>query len=170
MPQYMYDHYQTITSRKFMAVKTWWHKVLIIKILSKIRFEYCFTNYIKRRFFILWYQILGHNAPDSVHAMFATLVPGFSSPIPEHPGLAALWSVPSNSVTLHDNLSSKANKWQIRSLLFENYLFYLNFLGPINAVETNLIYPPQIGEKQPDDIVKYYLESLLELMVNQVII
>lgn len=27
-----------------------------------------------------------------------------------------------------------------------------------------------MGEKQPDDVVKYYLESLLELMVNQVII
>jgi hypothetical protein len=42
--------------------------------------------------------------------MFATLVPGFPSPIPEHPGLAALWGVPSNSVTLRDNFSSMANK------------------------------------------------------------
>lgn len=38
------------------------------------------------------------------------------------------------------------------------------------AAEINVLYAPQIGEKQPDDIVKYYLESLLELMVNQVII
>lgn len=38
------------------------------------------------------------------------------------------------------------------------------------AVETSIIYPPQMGEKQPDDVVKYYLESLLELMVNQVMI
>lgn len=55
-------------------------------------------------------------------------------------------------------------------LLFKSYIFSLNFVGPITAVETNLIYPPQMGEKQPDDIVKYYLESVLELMVNQVII
>lgn len=63
------------------------------------------------RFFILWYQILGYNdnAPDSVQAMFATLVPGFTSPIPEHPGLAPLWNNHSNAVTLHDNLSSKAH-------------------------------------------------------------
>lgn len=27
-----------------------------------------------------------------------------------------------------------------------------------------------MGEKRPDDVSKYYLESLLELMVNQVII
>lgn len=46
----------------------------------------------------------------------------------------------------------------------------LLFLGPVGTVETNLLYAPQMGEKQPDDVVKYYLESLLELMVNQVII
>lgn len=40
-------------------------------------------------------------------------------------------------------------------------------MGP---AEANLIYAPQMGEKQPDDVSKYYLESLLELMVNQVII
>lgn len=40
----------------------------------------------------------------------------------------------------------------------------------MSTVETNLLYAPQMGEKQPDDVVKYYLESLLELMVNQVII
>lgn len=40
----------------------------------------------------------------------------------------------------------------------------------MGAAETNLLYPPQMGEKQPDDVAKYYLESLLELMVNQVII
>lgn len=40
-------------------------------------------------------------------------------------------------------------------------------MGP---AEVNLIYAPQMGEKQPDDVSKYYLESLLELMVNQVII
>ncbi|XP_026816588.1 ral GTPase-activating protein subunit alpha-1 isoform X1 [Rhopalosiphum maidis] len=97
------------------------------------------------KFFILWYQILGHNAPDSVHAIFATLVPGFSSPIPEHPGLAALWNNHLSSINLHENL-----------------------LGPVSTVETNLLYAPQMGEKQPDDVVKYYLESLLELMVNQV--
>ncbi|XP_050439323.1 ral GTPase-activating protein subunit alpha-1 isoform X2 [Adelges cooleyi] len=95
------------------------------------------------KFFILWYQILGHNAPDSVHAMFATLVPSFSSPIPEHPGLVALWASQSNPTSSQDP-------------------------NPVGPLETTPLYGPQIGEKQPDDTIKYYLESLLELMVNQV--
>jgi len=69
------------------------------------------------RFFILWYQILGHNAPDSVHAIFATLVPGFSSPIPEHPGLAALWSNHSSSINLHENLLSKSLTNKINNII-----------------------------------------------------
>lgn len=39
------------------------------------------------RFFIIWYQILGENAPESVHAIFATIVPGFVSPIEGYEGL-----------------------------------------------------------------------------------
>ncbi len=32
------------------------------------------------RLFILWYQVLGDTAGEALHAMFATLVPGFASP------------------------------------------------------------------------------------------
>ena len=32
------------------------------------------------RLFLLWYQILGDVAGEHLHAMFATLVPGFPSP------------------------------------------------------------------------------------------
>ncbi len=32
------------------------------------------------RLFILWYQTLGDTAGEPLHAMFATLVPGFTSP------------------------------------------------------------------------------------------
>ncbi|XP_065332020.1 ral GTPase-activating protein subunit alpha-1 isoform X2 [Cloeon dipterum] len=32
------------------------------------------------RLFLLWYQALGENAPDTLHAIFATLVPGFPTP------------------------------------------------------------------------------------------
>lgn len=121
------------------------------------------------RFFILWYQILGHNAPDSVHAIFATLVPGFSSPIPEHPGLAALWNNHSSSINLHEHLLSKSHVNNINNIIYTKMIIIF-CLGPVGTVETNLLYAPQMGEKQPEDVVKYYLESLLELMVNQVII
>jgi hypothetical protein len=70
------------------------------------------------RFFILWYQILGHNAPDSVHAIFATLVPGFSSPIPEHPGLAALWNNHSSSINLHESLLGKSHVNNINNIIY----------------------------------------------------
>lgn len=30
----------------------------------------------------MWYQALGDNAPETLHAIFATLVPGFPSPFP----------------------------------------------------------------------------------------
>lgn len=43
-------------------------------------------------------------------------------------------------------------------------------IGPIEITETNHLYSPIMGEKPPDDLSKYYLESLLELMVNQVIV
>lgn len=61
--------------------------------------------------------------------------------------------------------------WVSHLLIKLTILFVLKlllFLGPVGTVETNLLYAPQMGEKQPDDVVKYYLESLLELMVNQV--
>lgn len=48
----------------------------------------------------MWYQALGENSPDAVHAMFATLVPGFPSPFPNHSGLAGLSN--SSSAVFHD--------------------------------------------------------------------
>ena len=41
------------------------------------------------RLFLLWYQILGEVAGEPLHAMFATLVPGFPSPY-QGLGLTAL--------------------------------------------------------------------------------
>lgn len=96
------------------------------------------------RYFLLWYQTLGENAPDSLHAIFATLVPGFPSPFPQFPGLTALNNPPSATV-FHDGQQ-----------------------GPISPVELQAVFPPQSGEKQPDDPMKYFLEALLEFMVTQV--
>jgi len=59
---------------------------------------------------------VGHNAPDSVHAIFATIVPGFSSPISEHPGLAALWNIHSSSINLHENSLSESHSNNIHNI------------------------------------------------------
>ncbi|XP_075222670.1 putative Rho GTPase-activating protein CG5521 [Lycorma delicatula] len=96
------------------------------------------------RYFLLWYQALGDNAPETLHAIFATLVPGFPSPFPQFPGLTALNNPPSATV-FHDGQQ-----------------------GPVSPVEIQAIFPPQSGEKQPDDPMKYFLEALLEFMVTQV--
>lgn len=123
MSQYVYDHYQAITSRKFMAVETWWDQVIIIICIKNQFIRIIFSCEILR-FFILWYQILGHNAPDSVHAIFATLVPGFSSPIPEHPGLAALWNNHSSSINLHENLLSKSLTNDINNIVYTKIIIF----------------------------------------------
>jgi hypothetical protein len=40
--------------------------------------------------------------------------------------------------------------------------------GPVNAVEIQPLLPPQSGEKQPDDPMRYFLDALLEFIVSQV--
>lgn len=40
--------------------------------------------------------------------------------------------------------------------------------GPVNAVEIQPLLPPQGGEKQPDDPMRYFLDALLEFIVSQV--
>ncbi|RZF33885.1 hypothetical protein LSTR_LSTR009909 [Laodelphax striatellus] len=96
------------------------------------------------KYFLLWYQALGENAPESIHALFASLVPGFPSPFPHLPGLTALNNPPSATI-FHDGSQ-----------------------GPVAPVELQAVFPPQSGEKQPEDSMKYFLEALLEFMVTQV--
>lgn len=73
--------------------------------------------YYSYRFFVLWYQILGYNAPNSVNTMFTTLVPGLVRY--EHPGLVSHWNVHSNSTISHGNLSPKT--YFILLILFKLY-------------------------------------------------
>ncbi|XP_049857449.1 probable Rho GTPase-activating protein CG5521 isoform X1 [Schistocerca gregaria] len=94
------------------------------------------------RYFLLWYQALGDNAPDSLHAIFATLVPGFPSPFPGM-GLPAL---------SHNSAS----------------VFHDATAGPVCPVEIQPLLSPQSGEKQPEDPTRFFLDALLEFMVSQV--
>uniref|UniRef100_A0A0A9X1L4 Ral GTPase-activating protein subunit alpha-1 n=3 Tax=Lygus hesperus TaxID=30085 RepID=A0A0A9X1L4_LYGHE len=96
------------------------------------------------RYFLLWYQILGENSPDEVHALFATLVPGFHSPFPDHPGLL--------------NASTQTS----------SSFFHDVHHGPISTIEILPIYPPQSGDKSLDDPTKFFMDALLEYMVNQI--
>lgn len=54
------------------------------------------------RLFLLWYQILGDVSGEPLHAMFATLVPGFPSPY-QGLGLTALAAMtPDTQVRLRE--------------------------------------------------------------------
>ncbi|GFG28404.1 hypothetical protein Cfor_11332, partial [Coptotermes formosanus] len=110
------------------------------------------------RYFLLWYQALGDSAPDTLHAIFATLVPGFPSPFPGQ-GLPAL-SRSSTSV-FHDTSHGE---------FVELSLLKISFVvtGPVNPVEIQPLLPPQSGEKQPDDSMRFFLDALLEFVVSQV--
>jgi hypothetical protein len=61
-----------------------------------------------RRYFLLWYQALGDNAPDNIHAICATLVPGFPSPFPGQ-GLPALNR--SSTSVFHDTSHGEFVEW-----------------------------------------------------------
>ncbi|KAK3931767.1 Ral GTPase-activating protein subunit alpha-2 [Frankliniella fusca] len=96
------------------------------------------------RYFLLWYQSLGDMAPNAIHAMFATLVPGFPSPFPGL-GLDSFSKAASQGSTFHD-----ANQ------------------GRVCAVEVLPVFPPQSGERQPENLSCFFLEALLEFLVTQV--
>ena len=48
-------------------------------------------------------------------------------------------------------------------------LFFFFVAGPVNPVEIQPLLPPQSGEKQPDDSMRFFLDALLEFVVSQVI-
>jgi hypothetical protein len=117
------------------------------------------------RLFLLWYQALGDFAPDVLHAMFATLVPGFPTPIPGQ-GLPILVknTSSSGSTVFHDTNHGK-------SLQYEHHdesctYFYIS--GPVMPVELLPLLPPQSGDKQPEEPTRFFLDVLLENIVSQV--
>lgn len=69
-----------------------WQYHSVGRLMSKLLHPGNSWKLLKReamRLFLLWYQILGEVAGEPLHAMFATLVPGFPSPY-QGLGLTAL--------------------------------------------------------------------------------
>ncbi|CAG5130603.1 unnamed protein product, partial [Candidula unifasciata] len=91
------------------------------------------------RFFLIWYQCLQDNASEECHQIFYNLVPGLS-----HKG--------------HDLLT----------LMTDNITSADNIGGIIAAGEITAILPGQ-AEKLPENLTKYFLDSLLNYMVSEVI-
>jgi hypothetical protein len=118
------------------------------------------------RYFILWYQILGDNAPEHIHRLFTCLVPGFPprqpSPYKSERKINGKRHMKSASCDEKDKDFYDAQPSQ--------YLLYDVGVtqGPITQVESGPVLPPQSGEKPLDNESVKFLEALLEFMVTQV--
>ncbi|XP_058799896.1 probable Rho GTPase-activating protein CG5521 isoform X2 [Phymastichus coffea] len=120
------------------------------------------------RYFILWYQALGDNAPEHIHQMFACLVPGFP---PRQPSPYKF----ERKVDNKKHTKSASCDEKDRKDFFDTHLNHYGFLdggvtqGPITAVDTGPILPPQSGEKPMDGEPVKFFEALLEFMITQVV-
>lgn len=118
-----------------------WQLHSLGRLLAKLLHQGNLTKYRRQaiKYFLMWYQALNTNAPEYVHNMFASLVPGFST---------------------HLNLPMKA----CGSVFHDTSIQY-----PVTCVEILPILPPTGTEKPLEHPSKFYLEALLEHMVNSVV-
>ncbi|KAL6448716.1 hypothetical protein ACFW04_000500 [Cataglyphis niger] len=120
------------------------------------------------RYFILWYQALGENAPEHIHQMFASLVPGFP------PHQASPYKCDRKTENKKEKLMKTANS-EDKKEFYDTQLGQSTFHDngsnqcPISQVDGGPILPPQSGEKPLDNETVRFLEALLEFMVTQVV-
>ncbi|XP_044599551.1 ral GTPase-activating protein subunit alpha-1 isoform X3 [Cotesia glomerata] len=114
------------------------------------------------RFFILWYQALGDNAPQHIHQMFACLVPNFSS----------YQLSRSSEYRNKSNVSAEEDdKRDFFETQHSSAVFHCNSTqqGPVTQPSGTPILPIQSGEKPLDNETVRFFEALLEFMVTQVV-
>ncbi|XP_015587095.1 ral GTPase-activating protein subunit alpha-1 isoform X3 [Cephus cinctus] len=122
------------------------------------------------RYFILWYQALGDNAPDHIHQMFACLVPGFPPSLPSPYKSERKLDVRKDKLTKLSNYDDK-EKREFYDTQLGHSIFHDSSVtqGPISLVDSGPILPSQSGEKPLDNEMVRFLEALLEFMVTQVV-
>ncbi|CAB3248898.1 unnamed protein product [Arctia plantaginis] len=147
------------------------------------------------RFFLLWYQALGDNAPNEVHKMFATLVPGMPEPTmlssgsPLKPKSLDITSTAANEasdfsiddIMHHPNFNSSidnAKKVVVEqtssgimgkiATVSASIFHDTNALNPVQSVEIQPLLPPSANEKVSDNETKHYFEILLNGMATSV--
>nr|XP_046485435.1 probable Rho GTPase-activating protein CG5521 [Neodiprion pinetum] len=122
------------------------------------------------RYFILWYQALGDNAPEHIHQMFACLVPGFppsqASPYKLERKSDNKKDKPTKSASYDDKEKREFYDTQLGQSIFHDTGVTQ---GPISLVDGGPILPPQSGEKPLDHETVRFLEALLDFMVSQVV-
>ncbi|GAB6020527.1 hypothetical protein CHUAL_003210 [Chamberlinius hualienensis] len=95
------------------------------------------------RLFIIWYQILGDNAPLELHWIFACLVPGFQV------------NHESGFITLEKIILGETNVKHSNSTA-------------VSSVEICPILPPQSGDSVCEDHSQFFLECIMDFIVTQV--
>uniref|UniRef100_A0A182N5Q8 Rap-GAP domain-containing protein n=1 Tax=Anopheles dirus TaxID=7168 RepID=A0A182N5Q8_9DIPT len=113
------------------------------------------------KYFLLWYQALGDNAPPFVHGMFTELVPGLSVPqrgknAPSGPG-------PSESEFITTDLLSHPNlKGELGGSVFHD----TTATHPVKSPEIQPLIPPSSSERTAAPDPRDGLEILLDCMVQ----
>ncbi|XP_014469000.1 PREDICTED: probable Rho GTPase-activating protein CG5521 isoform X4 [Dinoponera quadriceps] len=122
------------------------------------------------RYFILWYQALGENAPEHIHQMFASLVPGFP------PHQASPYKCDRKADGKKEKVAKATNhEEKDKKEFYDTQLVLSTFHDngsnqcPVSQVDGGPILPPQSGEKPLDNETVRFLEALLEFMVTQVV-
>lgn len=111
------------------------------------------------RYFMLWYQTLGRNAPTPVHNMFADLVPGLSIPQTQR-GLHLDTTIDysgSGDFADHPNMKVEAG-----TAVFHD----TGSVHPVKSPDITALLPPSSHEKSSPPDPKDGLEMLLECLVQ----
>ncbi|XP_052756365.1 probable Rho GTPase-activating protein CG5521 isoform X2 [Galleria mellonella] len=146
------------------------------------------------RYFLLWYQALGDNAPLEVHRMFATLVPGLPEPNmlrSTSPLKCKTFDDNSNAcnesgdfsmedILHHPNFSTTDNAKKVvveqtssgimgKIVNVSASIFHdTNALNPVQTVEIQPLLPASANEKAVENETKYFFDTLLEAMASSV--
>uniref|UniRef100_A0A182W1K5 Rap-GAP domain-containing protein n=1 Tax=Anopheles minimus TaxID=112268 RepID=A0A182W1K5_9DIPT len=113
------------------------------------------------KYFLLWYQALGDNAPPFVHGMFTELVPGLS--VPQRGKNAPAGPVPSDSEFITTDLLNHPNlKGELGGSVFHD----TTATHPVKSPEIQPLIPPSSSERTAAPDPRDGLEILLDCMVQ----
>uniref|UniRef100_A0A1I8P732 Rap-GAP domain-containing protein n=1 Tax=Stomoxys calcitrans TaxID=35570 RepID=A0A1I8P732_STOCA len=107
------------------------------------------------RYFLLWYQALGENAPSYVHNMYADLIPGLIVPQKGMQGPDVEFSA--GDFINHPNMKVEGG---ITSVFHDSYSH------PVQSAELIALLPPSSSEKSQPPDPRDGLEILLNSMVQ----
>ncbi|GAB0092803.1 Probable Rho GTPase-activating protein CG5521 [Sergentomyia squamirostris] len=107
------------------------------------------------RYFLLWYQALGENAPPLVHSMFADLVPGLTVP-QKGTGLNLDTEYAATDILNHPNMK----------LEMGTSVFHDTGIHPVRSPEISPLLPPGSNERSAAPDPRDGLEILLDCMVQ----